>query len=143
MEFVTHSISPTSNRSELIVARTIMVYCIMIGEEERLDKIIPNEIFHFASNPHPRAPLGFPSIIHCLCEATGIFIQNDIPIELGKPITKRLMEKVKTTPLKKHKRRRFKKLMKKKSHHHLHLNIKALKINLNNIINPLIHHNKR
>ncbi|KAL4287430.1 hypothetical protein AHAS_Ahas19G0185400 [Arachis hypogaea] len=77
------------------MARAIIVYCIMIGKEVKVDEIIPNEIYHFASNPQPRALLGFPSITHRLCDAASTFIQNDIPIELGKPITKKLLEKVK------------------------------------------------
>lgn len=70
----------------------------MISEEVRVDKIIPNKLCHFTSNLGQNSLLGFPSIIHRLCEAIGVFIENEIPISIGKLITKKIIERVKVAP---------------------------------------------
>ncbi|MED6226472.1 hypothetical protein PIB30_104116 [Stylosanthes scabra] len=56
-EFVCRSILPTTNRSELIVERAMLIHSIIIGENINVEEIIAEQIYN----------LPFPSIIAALC----------------------------------------------------------------------------
>ncbi|MED6126848.1 hypothetical protein PIB30_082465 [Stylosanthes scabra] len=65
-EFVTRSIMPTTNRSE-VTERAMLVHSIIIGEDIQVDEIIANQIYKFTKKTDLRAKLPFPGIIKRLC----------------------------------------------------------------------------
>ncbi|QHN92794.1 uncharacterized protein DS421_17g587010 [Arachis hypogaea] len=83
---------PTNNWSECIVVRSIMIHCIMKGKEVEVGDIIAQQIYSIASNSSTHARLGFPHLIYCLCEAARVKVENDFPIPIERPITKKTME---------------------------------------------------
>jgi len=92
LEFIQHSLIPTSNRSEVTVDRAIMIHSIMIGEEVEVHEIIPLELYKVADKPSTLAMLAFPHLICHLCNSAEVVIEEDILIEEDKPITKTRME---------------------------------------------------
>ncbi|KAL4322002.1 hypothetical protein AHAS_Ahas14G0166900 [Arachis hypogaea] len=69
-----------------------MIYSIIKGEVVEVEDIIPKQIYEIASNPYKNGKLGFPHLIYRLCEAAGVRVENDVPIPIEKPITKKRME---------------------------------------------------
>ena len=69
-----------------------MIHSIMIGEEVKVHKIIPLELYKVADKSSTLARLAFPHLICHLCNSAGIVIERDIFIEEDKPITKKRME---------------------------------------------------
>ncbi|KAL4294075.1 hypothetical protein AHAS_Ahas18G0191800 [Arachis hypogaea] len=92
LEFIQHSIIPTSNCSEVTIDRAIMNHCIMLGNEVEVHEVISQELYKVADKPSTQARLAFPHLICHLCNSAGIVIKGDIPIEEDKPITKRRIE---------------------------------------------------
>ncbi|KAL4349600.1 hypothetical protein AHAS_Ahas10G0058200 [Arachis hypogaea] len=86
LDFIRRSIMPTSNRSECTLDRDVMIYSIIQGEVVEVEDIISEKIYKIASNPYKK------HLIYHLCEAAGIRMENDIPISVEKPITKKRME---------------------------------------------------
>ncbi|KAL4315864.1 hypothetical protein AHAS_Ahas15G0227700 [Arachis hypogaea] len=91
LEFIQRSIVPTSNWSEVIIDRAIMIHSIMIGEEVKVHEIIPLELYKVVDKPSTLARLAFPHLICNLCNSAGIVIEEDILIDEDKPITKKRM----------------------------------------------------
>ncbi|MED6140382.1 hypothetical protein PIB30_092580 [Stylosanthes scabra] len=50
LEFVTHNIHPSSNRSEVTVARAILIHSIIKGEDVRVEELISARIANIAQN---------------------------------------------------------------------------------------------
>ncbi|QHO43225.1 uncharacterized protein DS421_5g160980 [Arachis hypogaea] len=91
LDFVRRSIMPTSNRSKCTVDRDVMIYSIIQGEVVEVEDIIPEQIYKIASSPYKKASIRFPHLIYRLCEAAGVKMENDVPISVEKPITKKRM----------------------------------------------------
>ncbi|MED6115474.1 hypothetical protein PIB30_090962 [Stylosanthes scabra] len=70
-ELSIHSHIPSSNRSEILVIRAILIHCIMKGEDVRAKEIITNKIIRIAQGIKEKGKLGFPSIIYKLCKDAG------------------------------------------------------------------------
>ncbi|MED6140389.1 hypothetical protein PIB30_092663, partial [Stylosanthes scabra] len=68
LEFVTHNIHPSSNRSEVIVAKAILIHSIIKGVEE----LILARIANIAQNLKLKGKLGFPSLIYKLCKEAKV-----------------------------------------------------------------------
>ncbi|KAL4337251.1 hypothetical protein AHAS_Ahas12G0091500 [Arachis hypogaea] len=92
LDFIRRSIMPTSNRSECTLDRAVMIYSIMKGEVVEVEDIIPKQVYEIASNPYKNGKLGFSHLIYRLCKAAGVRVENDVPIPIEKPITKKRME---------------------------------------------------
>ncbi|MED6165048.1 hypothetical protein PIB30_095948 [Stylosanthes scabra] len=66
-EFICRSILPTTNRSELIVERAMLIHSIIIGENINVEEIIAEQIYKFVYKTDTTSSLPFPSIIAALC----------------------------------------------------------------------------
>ncbi|MED6177259.1 hypothetical protein PIB30_096463 [Stylosanthes scabra] len=94
-EFSIHSLIPSSNRSEIPVIRTILIHCIMRGEDVRAEDIITDKIVRMAQLIKEKGKLGFPSTIYKLCKEAGVPLREfrrTKKIQAEKPITARRME---------------------------------------------------
>ncbi|MED6151376.1 hypothetical protein PIB30_081945 [Stylosanthes scabra] len=89
-----HSLIPTGNKSEITVARGILIHSIIRGEEVRAKELIADNIAIIAQGLGVKGNLAFPSTIYRLCKATGVLMREFRGTELisvGKPITARMM----------------------------------------------------
>ncbi|MED6197958.1 hypothetical protein PIB30_061726 [Stylosanthes scabra] len=84
-DFVCKSIMPTTNQSEHIVDRAILIHSIMIGEDIRVEEIIADQIYKFVNKKNIRSKLAFPSVIALLCKEAKVKVPGDtlIPQEPG------------------------------------------------------------
>ncbi|MED6225712.1 hypothetical protein PIB30_096290 [Stylosanthes scabra] len=94
-ELSIHSLIPSSNRSEIPVISSILIHCIMNGEDVRAEDIIADKMVRMAQGIKEKGKLGFPSTIYKLCKEVGVPIREfrrtkKIPVE--KPITAKRME---------------------------------------------------
>ncbi|MED6223798.1 hypothetical protein PIB30_077678 [Stylosanthes scabra] len=71
-EFIIHSLVPTGNKSEVTIARAILIHCIMRGEEVRAEDIIANNMATIAQGLTNKGNLAFPSTIYKLCKDIGV-----------------------------------------------------------------------
>ncbi|MED6139432.1 hypothetical protein PIB30_083800 [Stylosanthes scabra] len=86
-EFICRSILPTTNRSELIVERAMLIHSIIIGENINMEKIIAEQIYKFIYKMDVSSSLPFPSIIAALCADAKIpAIPDDTVIPQELPI---------------------------------------------------------
>ncbi|MED6141207.1 hypothetical protein PIB30_100988, partial [Stylosanthes scabra] len=72
LEFVTHNIHPRSNRSEVTVAKAILIHSIIKGEDVRVEELISARIANIAQNLKLKGKLGFPSLIYKLCKEANV-----------------------------------------------------------------------
>ncbi|MED6140826.1 hypothetical protein PIB30_097160 [Stylosanthes scabra] len=75
-EFSIHSLIPSSNRSEILVIRAILIHCIMRGEDIRAEDIIADKIVRMAQGIKEKGKLGFPSTIYKLCKEAGVHLRE-------------------------------------------------------------------
>ncbi|MED6129168.1 hypothetical protein PIB30_105224 [Stylosanthes scabra] len=68
LELIIHNIQPSSNRSEVTVARAILIHSILKGEDVRVEELISAKIVYMAQNLSLKGKLGFPSLIYKLCK---------------------------------------------------------------------------
>ncbi|MED6127755.1 hypothetical protein PIB30_091156 [Stylosanthes scabra] len=77
-DFVCRSVMPTTNRSELIVERAVLIHSIIIGENINVEGIIAKQFYKFIYKTDLSSSLPFPSIIAALCaDAKVPAIKND------------------------------------------------------------------
>ncbi|MED6141695.1 hypothetical protein PIB30_106034, partial [Stylosanthes scabra] len=72
LELIIHNIHPSSNRSEVTVARAILIHSILKGEDVRVEELISARIANTAQNLNLKGKLGFPSLIYKLCKDAGV-----------------------------------------------------------------------
>ncbi|MED6139723.1 hypothetical protein PIB30_086472 [Stylosanthes scabra] len=94
-EFIIHSLVPTANKSEITIARAILIHCIMRGEEVRAEEIIADNMAVIAQGLQNKGNLAFPSTIYKLCKDASVLLRefrrtSKIPEE--KYITAKRME---------------------------------------------------
>ncbi|MED6162061.1 hypothetical protein PIB30_066821 [Stylosanthes scabra] len=94
-EFIIHSLVPTANKSEITVARPILIHSIMRVEEVRAEDIIADNMAVIAQGLQGKGNLSFPSTIYKLCKDAGVPLRefrrtSEIPEE--KLITAKRME---------------------------------------------------
>ncbi|MED6209768.1 hypothetical protein PIB30_057952 [Stylosanthes scabra] len=94
-EFIIHSLVPIGNKSEIKVARAILIHAIMKGEDVRAEDIIADNMAVIAQGLHGKGNLSFPSTIYKLCKDAGVPLRefrrtSKIPEE--KLITAKRME---------------------------------------------------
>ncbi|MED6188286.1 hypothetical protein PIB30_084490 [Stylosanthes scabra] len=71
-EFIIHSLVPIGNKSKITVARAILIYSIIRGEEVRAEDIIADNMAVIAQGLQSKGNLGFPSTIHKLCKDASV-----------------------------------------------------------------------
>ncbi|MED6108321.1 hypothetical protein PIB30_022749 [Stylosanthes scabra] len=77
-DFVCRSIMPTTNRSDLMVERAVLIHSIIIGENINVEEIIAKQFYKFIYKTDLESSLPFPSIIAALCaDAKVPAIKND------------------------------------------------------------------
>ncbi|MED6225061.1 hypothetical protein PIB30_090197 [Stylosanthes scabra] len=94
-EFIIHSIMSTGNKSEITIARAILIHCIIRGEDVKAEEIIVDYIGMIAQGMQGKSNLAFPSTIFKLCKDVGVSMRESRGGELipqDKLITARLME---------------------------------------------------
>ncbi|MED6203124.1 hypothetical protein PIB30_112541, partial [Stylosanthes scabra] len=64
LELIIHNIQPSSNRSEITVARAILIHSILKGEDVHIEELISSKIVSMAQNLDLKGKLGFPSLIY-------------------------------------------------------------------------------
>ncbi|MED6191161.1 hypothetical protein PIB30_113452, partial [Stylosanthes scabra] len=97
LELIIHNIQPSSNRSEVTVARAILIHSILKGEDVRVEELISAKIVNMAQNLSLKGKLGFPSLIYKLCKDAKVPFREykgTPSVEEGSPITAKLMETV-------------------------------------------------
>ncbi|MED6172964.1 hypothetical protein PIB30_054865 [Stylosanthes scabra] len=67
-EFIIHSLVLTGNKSEVTIARAILIHSIMRGEEVRAEDIITDNMAVMAQGLQSKGNLGFPSTVYKLCK---------------------------------------------------------------------------
>ncbi|MED6152142.1 hypothetical protein PIB30_089089 [Stylosanthes scabra] len=94
-EFVIHSIIATGNKSEITIARAILIHAIIKGEDVRVEELIADNIAVIAQGMQGKGKLAFPSTIFKLCKDAQVPMREFKRSELipqDKLITARLME---------------------------------------------------
>ncbi|MED6139103.1 hypothetical protein PIB30_080745 [Stylosanthes scabra] len=71
-EFIIHSLVPTGNKSEITIARAILIHCIMRGEKVRAEEIIVDNMAVIAQGLQNKGNLVFPSTIYKLCKDADV-----------------------------------------------------------------------
>ncbi|MED6202251.1 hypothetical protein PIB30_103450 [Stylosanthes scabra] len=94
-EFIIHSLVPMGNKSEITIARAILIHCLMRGEEVRVEEIIADNMAVIAQGLQNKGNLAFRSTIYKLCKDAGVPLRafrrtSKIPEE--KYITAKRME---------------------------------------------------
>ncbi|MED6133166.1 hypothetical protein PIB30_026093 [Stylosanthes scabra] len=72
--------------------RAVLIHSIMIGEEVKVENLIPKYLSKIAHSMDPKSRLGFSNIIHRLFAAAGLIVEYDIHIPMESPITAAAME---------------------------------------------------
>ncbi|MED6159635.1 hypothetical protein PIB30_044055 [Stylosanthes scabra] len=94
-EFIIHSIILTGNKSEITLARAILIHAIIKGEDVRVEELIADNIAIIAQGMQGEGKLAFPSTIFKLCKDVEVPMREFKLSELipqDKLITARLME---------------------------------------------------
>ncbi|MED6189886.1 hypothetical protein PIB30_100373 [Stylosanthes scabra] len=81
---------PTGNKSEITVARTVLIHSIIKGHDVRVEELIAKNIAVFAEGVQGRSKLCFPSTIYRLCKEAGVPMgefRNTDQIQVARPIT--------------------------------------------------------
>ncbi|MED6139087.1 hypothetical protein PIB30_080579 [Stylosanthes scabra] len=94
-EFIIHSIIPIGNKSEITIARAILIHSIIRGEDVKVEELIADNIAVIAQGMQGKGKLAFPSTIFKLCkdaEAPMREFKRSELIPQDKLITTSLME---------------------------------------------------
>ncbi|MED6161224.1 hypothetical protein PIB30_058686 [Stylosanthes scabra] len=93
-EFIIHSIIPTGNKSEITVARVVLINSIIKGHDVRVEELITDNIAIIAEAAQGRSKLSFPSTIFRLCKEAGVSMaefRGTEFIPVARPITAKVM----------------------------------------------------
>ncbi|MED6122456.1 hypothetical protein PIB30_040026 [Stylosanthes scabra] len=86
-DFVCRSIMPTTNRSELMVERAVLIHSIIIGKNINVEEIIAEQFYKFIYKTNLSSSLPFPNIIAALClDAKVVPHKDDTMIPQETPI---------------------------------------------------------
>ncbi|MED6202075.1 hypothetical protein PIB30_101745, partial [Stylosanthes scabra] len=97
LELIIHNIHPSSNRSEVTVARAILIHSILKGEDVCVEELISARIANIAQNLNLKGKLGFPSLIYKLRKDAGVPFEEykgTQNIDKESSITAKVMETV-------------------------------------------------
>ncbi|MED6162834.1 hypothetical protein PIB30_074212 [Stylosanthes scabra] len=97
-EFVIHNLLPTSSKSEITVARAILIHSIIRGDEIRAEEIIADQIILITQGLGGKGKIAFPSTIYKLCKAAKVKMNRAYggyeQIDQGRLITNEVMETI-------------------------------------------------
>ncbi|MED6140505.1 hypothetical protein PIB30_093846 [Stylosanthes scabra] len=97
-EFVIHNLLPTGNKSEITVARAILIHSIIRGDEIRAEEIIADQIILITQGLGGKGKIAFPSTIYKLCKAAKVKMNREYGgyehIDQGRLITNEVMETI-------------------------------------------------
>ncbi|MED6195688.1 hypothetical protein PIB30_040368 [Stylosanthes scabra] len=79
-DFVCRSLIPTTNRSEVIVERAVLIHSIIIRENINVKEIITDQIYKFVYKTYLSSSLPFPSVISLLCKEAKAIMPDDTMI---------------------------------------------------------------
>ncbi|MED6140950.1 hypothetical protein PIB30_098602 [Stylosanthes scabra] len=68
-EFVIHNLLPTDNKSEITVARAMLIHSIIRGDKIKAEEIIADQIILITQGLGGKGKIAFPSTIYKLCKA--------------------------------------------------------------------------
>ncbi|MED6165385.1 hypothetical protein PIB30_099089 [Stylosanthes scabra] len=95
-EFVIHNLLPTGNKSEITVARAILIHSIIRGDGIRAEEIIADQIILITQGLGGKGKIAFPSTIYKLCKAAKVKINREYGgyehIDQGRLITNEKLE---------------------------------------------------
>ncbi|MED6152032.1 hypothetical protein PIB30_088059 [Stylosanthes scabra] len=80
-EFIIHSIIPTRNKSEITVARAVIIHSIIKEHDVRVEELIADNIAIIAEAAQGRSKLSFPSTIFRLCKEAGSSTMKNMSIK--------------------------------------------------------------
>ncbi|MED6173153.1 hypothetical protein PIB30_056601 [Stylosanthes scabra] len=93
-EFTIHSMIPTGNKSEITVARAVLIHSIINGHDMRVKELIADNIAVLAEGVQGRSKLCFPGTIYRLCKEAGVPMgefKDGEKIQIARPITAKVM----------------------------------------------------
>ncbi|MED6200499.1 hypothetical protein PIB30_085723 [Stylosanthes scabra] len=93
-EFIIHSMIPTGNKSEITVARAVLIHSIIKGHDVRVEELIADNIAVLAEGVQGKSKLCFPSTIYRLCKEAGVPMgefKDGEKIQIAKPITAKVI----------------------------------------------------
>ncbi|MED6200184.1 hypothetical protein PIB30_082608, partial [Stylosanthes scabra] len=93
-EFIIHSMIPTGNKSEITVARKVLIHSIIKGHDVRLEELIADNIAVLAEGVQGMSKLCFPRTIYRLCKEAGVPMgefKHSEQIQIARPITAKVM----------------------------------------------------
>ncbi|MED6140119.1 hypothetical protein PIB30_090077 [Stylosanthes scabra] len=93
-EFIIHSMIPTGNKSEITVARAVLIHSIIKGHDVMVEELIADNIAVLAEGVQGRSKLCFPSTIYRLCKEAGVPMgefKDGEKIQIAKPIIAKVM----------------------------------------------------
>ncbi|MED6210571.1 hypothetical protein PIB30_065374 [Stylosanthes scabra] len=93
-EFIIYSMIPTGNKSEITVARAVLIHSIINGHDVKVEELIADNIAVLAEGVLGRSKLHFPSTIYRLCKEAGVLMgefKDGEKIQIAKPITAKVM----------------------------------------------------
>ncbi|MED6137410.1 hypothetical protein PIB30_064806 [Stylosanthes scabra] len=93
-EFIIHSMIHTGNKSEITVAREVLIHSIINGHDVRVEELIADNIAVLAEGVQGRSKLCFLSTIYRLCKEAGVPMgefKDGEKIQIAKPITAKVM----------------------------------------------------
>ncbi|MED6186557.1 hypothetical protein PIB30_067864 [Stylosanthes scabra] len=93
-EFIIHLIIPTGNKSEITVARVVLIHLIIKGHDVRVEELIADNIAIIAEVAQGRSKLSFSSTIFRLCKEAGVSMAEFRGTEyilVARPITAKVM----------------------------------------------------
>ncbi|MED6115583.1 hypothetical protein PIB30_092004 [Stylosanthes scabra] len=97
-EFVIHNLLPTGNKSEITVARAILIHSIIRRDEIRAEEIIADQIILITQGLGRKGKIAFPSTIYKLCKAAKVKMNREYGgyehIDQGRLITNEVMETI-------------------------------------------------
>ncbi|MED6201592.1 hypothetical protein PIB30_096557 [Stylosanthes scabra] len=86
---------PTGNKSEITVARAVLIHSIIKGHDVRVEELIADNIEVLAEGVQGRSKLCFPSTIYRLCKEAGVPMgefKNSDQIQIARPITAKVLK---------------------------------------------------
>ncbi|MED6223907.1 hypothetical protein PIB30_078688 [Stylosanthes scabra] len=93
-EFIIHSMISTGNKSEITVARAVLIHSIIKGHDVRVEELIADNIAVLVEGVQGRSKLCFPSTIYRLCKEARVPMgefKNTDQIQIARPITAKVM----------------------------------------------------
>ncbi|MED6212820.1 hypothetical protein PIB30_087136 [Stylosanthes scabra] len=94
VEFIIHSMIPIGNKSEITVARAVLIHSIIKGCDVRVEELIADNIAVLVEGVQGRSKLCFPNTIYRLCKEPRVPMgefRNTDQIQIARPITAKVM----------------------------------------------------